>query len=1018
MTRLLLSGQWFQLVLLAKWTHQDFPTLCPKFEREWLQQRIGACSKLPEPSVLSAGSVDTIVAQLRRAVKGEFCNRDDLEFCVSALQAHKNSLHPHCSSARKLLDLPGNFLRQILAGMDLRSRGQLKQHAVRFLECLPEAMRPSTSAWVQDHFAGASSLKQGHLYLDIALLLFHRAHMQEQGEVFRYAWGDSSKKGHMDMYNTRQRWLPCNMAVQLARAFRWLIANPAVVDADEDGASEDDVSSQLLYDNMHLHTQIPQLLGQGRSKLVDKVGAHIHSVLLEEGCLEGLSSALSSCISWCSDMGTESGLPSCVVTAPEEVLPEHVRPPKLVVDTEGDGGFVEPAFHVRGHKEAEAKNLMPKALHIPGVCHAIHNASASLESSFSHWEAFLLDLKTLHKFVGSRGRRDRFLEVVLREGSPEYAQGRSLLRNFSHSLHTERWGEVAAYLQDCLPIFVFVRHHWDEVAYVRGMDAAPSVEDGFEATGLTKILLDPWYLAYWEMQLCLRTHIFKLLRWSEGCACHESVLAGKTPHLRDAELRSEIAVPKTVPCRCPASGCRAPEMVAGKLDDLAKSLRGTSFGNFMADSHVTLSAELWGDLRQEWLKGAAYIVEDLKVRLDFFQHLPWVILGGCHHDVGEARRQLRRAIELWEKVPQDAQSLQHHLCQHLFLTDNLRDELLAFVSGYEPLSAYAALETFLAPLTFVPIAERIIEAAHKELGSVSAQKSPTQYSIALRVPEMTQLLDIQPESFSKLVEAFTQARNLREFAQLFPGHGCHPDLVALESKAPTSKRVVVIRRLLYRDTRVQHGNLSKASRVHDHGSQLREKEARKFQPKKPSVDEGYVFADACTQQLREASTHDPSQVVSLGDKFFMPLMLRPSSIHQPAHAPGTLTARAKNDMIVSVLANVGAPELPIVSAMHDAASTESFSVLPHVVELGLDTFLETFRFWSKPEKVLLSLPSVADGHAVQVAKVLEYLTERGCFDSKSAAVRAVGAKLPLSLKMMHSCCPRPLTLLEMTLDGS
>ena len=386
---------------------------------------------------------------------------------------------------------------------------------------------------------------------------------------------------------------------------------------------------------------------------------------------------------------------------------------------------------------------------------------------------------------------------MLKEGSPEYAQGRSLLRSFSRSLHTERWGEVAAYLQDCLPIFVFVRQHWDEVAYVRGMDAAPSVEDGFESKGLTKILLDPWFLAYWEMQLCLRTHIFKLLRWSEGCACHESLLAGKTPHLRDRELRSEIAVPKTVPCRCPASGCRAAEMVAGKLDDLANSLQGTSFGNFTADSHVTLSAELWGDLRQEWLRGASYIVEDLKVRLDFFQHLPWVILGGCHHDAEEARRQLRRAIELLEKVPKHAQPLQH---QKLCLTDNLRDELLAFVSGSQPLSAYAVLETFLAPWTFVPIAERIC--AERTGFGFCPEKTDT----VLHCLEMTQLLDIQPDSFGKLVDSFTQARKLRDFAQWFPGHGCHPDLVAVGSKSQhTSKPVVVVRRLLYRDTRVQLG---------------------------------------------------------------------------------------------------------------------------------------------------------------------------------------------------------------------
>ena len=261
--------------------------------------------------------------------------------------------------------------------------------------------------------------------------------------------------------------------------------------------------------------------------------------------------------------------------------------------------------------------------------------------------------------------------------------------------------------------------------------------------------------------------------------CHEALHVGATAHVRDASLRTEVSWPRCVASRCPASGCRAPEMVAGKLDQFDGSLRGVSFGNFRAKSHVSLSAALWGELRQEWFRGAAYIVENFKVRLDYFQHLPWVFLGGCHRDPEVARAQLVRATALWAEVPEGAHSLQHDLCQRLFLTGNLREELSKFVSSSEPLSAYPALEAFLAPLTFVPIAERIIEAARKELGSVSAQKSPTQYSIALRVPEMTQVLEIQPDMFSSLVQAFIKARKLREFAQFFPGHGCHPDLAAL-----------------------------------------------------------------------------------------------------------------------------------------------------------------------------------------------------------------------------------------------
>ena len=183
----------------------------------------------------------------------------------------------------------------------------MKKHALKFIQCLPEAMRPSTAVWVEEHFAGASSIKDGQLYLDIALLLHHRSRMQREGTVFMFAWGDSSKRGHLDMYNTRYRWLPADQCIDVARAFRWLCLNPAVVGPEQAEQFEGDLEDlqarrcecpQKLFDSIRLHIQMPQLLGQGRSKLIDKVGAHVQSALLEAGTPEALRSSLASCVAW------------------------------------------------------------------------------------------------------------------------------------------------------------------------------------------------------------------------------------------------------------------------------------------------------------------------------------------------------------------------------------------------------------------------------------------------------------------------------------------------------------------------------------------------------------------------------------------------------------------------------------------------------------------------------------------------------------------------------------------------
>ena len=410
--------------------------------------------------------------------------------------------------------------------------------------------------------------------------------------------------------------------------------------------------------------------------------------------------------------------------------------------------------------------------------------------------------------------------------------------------------------------------------------------------------------------------------------------------MRDMNLRSEVAVSRSVPCRCPASGCRGAEMVAGRLDVFRDALHGTSFKSFMAAAHVTLPADAWDRLRQEWQRGASYIVENLTLWLEYFQSLPWVILGRCHHDQTVAKAQLQRAKDLWEQIPGEARDLQHRLCQQLFQPGELREQMLAFIGSSEPLSSFDLLEKSLAPLCFVQITERIIEAAHKELGSVSAQKSATQYSLCLHVPELLQLLETEADQFASLVASFVQARKLRNFGKLFAGHDNHPDILKLGLRAKTEKLISAICKILYRDPRVQHGDIAEAARVHHKANESLQKKARPFQPRAIQASQGAIFAEACTRFLRDIRDEDPSQVMSVSGKFFMPLILRPSAIHRPLHAPCTMRDRSKNEMIVSVLANTGPANAPVVSAMHDTSETQSLLLLPYVQDLGLDGFLQ------------------------------------------------------------------------------
>lgn len=157
------------------------------------------------------------------------------------------------------------------------------------------------------------------------------------------------------------------------------------MDEDADGENaealqrERSVHSQSLFDHIELCTQLPQMLGKGRVGLVDKVGAHVHSTLLENGGqLEPLKGALKSVVAWCSDMGVESGIPQCQVSCVEKLLPSFIRPARIhILEHDEDGSIEDGGFAPQPANE----NFMPNAVQMPGTCHAIHNASLDLDGA-------------------------------------------------------------------------------------------------------------------------------------------------------------------------------------------------------------------------------------------------------------------------------------------------------------------------------------------------------------------------------------------------------------------------------------------------------------------------------------------------------------------------------------------------------------------------------------------------------------------------------------------------------------
>ena len=697
-------------------------------------------------------------------------------------------------------------------------------------------------------------------------------------------------------------------------------------------------------------------------------------------------------------MGVEIGMPDCQVKCVESTLPAFIRPVRLQVAEGDEDGFVEESLAVEPQPERpENHNFMPRALQVPGACHAIHNACLNLDDALSEFDWFFTSLKKLDALIGNKRRRERFVQVVL-TGTPLYEAGQKVLESFRSTLHKERWGELAGYLSDGLPILIFLRQHWDPVAYSRGLQEDAVEGDEFSCRGITELLKDEYFCAYWHMQLQLRDVVRSLLRWVEGCSCHSNLLSGVPPHRQQTQLRREISCPREVACRCPVMGCRAADMAAGQLLHFAESVFSLRFADFASALQNPLSVDAWGRLRQEWSKAAAFVCENLKIRLGFYQSLPWIILGGTHADPAKARKCLQEAQSLWHDLPEDARSMQHVMAQELFSPGPLRDDLQRFVSDCEPLNACPRLEEYLAPLTFVQIAERIIEGAHKDLGTLPKRHSMTALSIQLRAPELNRSLPLKPDSFESLLEQFVIARKVRRFSDVFPCFKAHPLFQALarqRRRAPSRAHLKVLRSILYRDATVQHGDLRESVQWHKSQKKLLDQAKLAFVPKEPKLSQALLYAQAGIAYVRSTCAQDSSAVLSIEDRFYAPLILRPSGIRQPSHAPCTIAAMGKHDILVTRLENFG------VSALPDGPGGEVLNLCEHVNTLGLDAFLAKTQLWRRPGNVQLALPGIEGASPADVCQLLERMVESNALAGCNFGVVPVrGSREELALQAL------------------
>ena len=540
----MLCGGWGELPVLARWTHPFFPAVTAGVDVDWLAHQVKTVNVRADQSseirsaVMSATETERVVSLLRDLGLNALLHLQDdnlastmtseLNQALSLLWGQLNALDPKRTVALQRLrglKYPAEVLvPQVLASYDLRCKKMLRHHANKFVEMLPEALRPVLREWTSNQLASGTTLQRSEMVLDVALQLLHRSRMLKEGRVLKFAWGDATSKFDLELYNGRYRWLPESLCVNLARAWRFLCNHCHEAEEMADIQQKRCEFSDLLFRNVHLHTLVPQNLGDRRTSLPDKVSAYIHASLLESTGLEDLENSCASHVSWCSDMGVEAGIPNFFLKQVEDALPEWLRPVRLHVVPDEQ---VEDGAELLSNDVGDSvKTLMPRALQMSGVCHAVHNSSLNLQSAFKGFDDFLLKLKCLYKFLGNSLRVSRFLEVVMRD-TPHYEHAKKLFTKKLTSVHTERWNVLAICLEESLPLVQFLRVHWDAVRFsidpqkcsVEAM-ANPSKHDGWAPEQVTEIIADSYFFAFWYLQHALYRRVLQFQSWAEGCSCH------------------------------------------------------------------------------------------------------------------------------------------------------------------------------------------------------------------------------------------------------------------------------------------------------------------------------------------------------------------------------------------------------------------------------------------------------------------------------------------------------------------
>ena len=218
------------------------------------------------------------------------------------------------------------------------------------------------------------------------------------------------------------------------------------LDGDGWGVSDDEAARDFLpgeedamarlAQTLRVHRSPPVMLGSGRTTLVDKFCAVVHTLYLEAGCPASLHVLCKQFVCFTTDLGVEFGLPSVRDTELANIMPWAISAMPVHASEQPDECIPESTV---GFSDSLA---------MPGLLHIIHNASNALLEVMPHLDAAVTQLSDVAVFLRTPETAKRLPETCYSTSVGRLH--RAAIKSFDSKVHRSRWCTIAHCVEQLL----------------------------------------------------------------------------------------------------------------------------------------------------------------------------------------------------------------------------------------------------------------------------------------------------------------------------------------------------------------------------------------------------------------------------------------------------------------------------------------------------------------------------------------------------------------------------------------